>query len=153
MLRRTSARIVVTRHFRATAPGGAALRELGRRHPGRVTLGEDLPLDDYYRTLWRSDIQVSTALHESLGVATLKAMATGNCPLLPATGAYPEIAAGDPDVLYDRPEDVADRLCALVTAPARRRRTAHRHSARTRATYAPERVAGAVRQALEEVVA
>ncbi|WP_334581268.1 glycosyltransferase family protein [Streptomyces sp. B21-108] len=152
VLRRTSARIVVTRHFPATAPGGAALRELGRRHPGRVTLGEDLPLDDYFRTLWRSDIQVSTVLHESLGVATLEAMATGNCPLLPATGAYPEIAAGDPDVLYDRPEDVADRLCALVTDPARRRRTAHRHSARTRATYAPERVAGAVRQVLEEVV-
>lgn len=152
MLRRTSARIIVTRHFPATAPGGAALRELGRRYPGRVTLGEDLSLDDYFRTLWRSDIQVSTALHESLGVATLEAMATGNCPLLPATGAYPEIAAGDPDVLYDRPEDVADRLCALVTDPDRRRRTAHRHSARTRATYAPERVAGAVRQVLEEAV-
>ncbi|SES29055.1 Glycosyltransferase involved in cell wall bisynthesis [Streptomyces sp. yr375] len=153
VLRRTSARIVVTRHFPADAPAGPALRELARRYPGRVTLGEDLPLDDYFRTLWRSDIQVSTALHESLGVATLEAMATGTCPLLPATGAYPEIADGDPDVLYDRPEDVADRLCALVANPARRRRTAHRHSARTRATYAPERVAGAVRKVLAEVLA
>ncbi|MGW1779503.1 glycosyltransferase family 4 protein [Streptomyces sp. NPDC002143] len=153
VLRRTSARFVVTRHFPAGGPAGTALRELCRRHPGRVTLGADLPLDAYFRTLWQSDIQVSTALHESLGVATLEAMATETCPLLPATGAYPEITDGDPDVLYDRPEDVADRLCALVADPAHRRRTARRHSARTRTAYAPERVAGAVREVLAEVIA
>jgi glycosyltransferase involved in cell wall biosynthesis len=153
VLRRTDARVVVTRYVPPHEPAGAALAELAGRHPGRVVLGGDLPLDDYFRTLWHSDIQVSTASHESLGVATLEAMATRTCPLLPATGAYPEITGGDPEALYDDPEEVVVRLCGLIADGPRRRATARRHSARVRATYSPTRVGEAVHRVLEEVVA
>jgi glycosyltransferase involved in cell wall biosynthesis len=143
LLDRTDAHLLITRRF----PPGAALTALLDRHPDRVRLGNDLRTDDYYEALWRTHIQVSTATHESLGVATLEALATGNHALLPGTGAYPEIAAGDPALLYTDLDDLRARLLhAARTPPAQ---TAH--AARIRATYSPARVAGAVAAVLREL--
>ncbi|HEV7931433.1 MAG TPA: hypothetical protein VGP70_03805, partial [Actinomadura sp.] len=132
----TSARILLTRHFPMGSPWTARVRELAGAFPGRVVQGDDLPTDDYYKALWRSRMQVSTAVHESLGVATLEAMVTGNHCLLPRIGAYPEVAADDPAVLYD---DLGDLLARLVAGPEAE--VVARHDARIRARYSPGTVA------------
>ncbi|MEO3812103.1 glycosyltransferase family 4 protein [Sphaerisporangium sp. B11E5] len=142
LMRRTPARVLVTRRF----PPASALERLD---PARVRLGGDLPIDDYYAALWGAHLQVSTATHESLGVATLEAMATGTCCLLPRVGAYPEIT--DPDALYGDTGELLSRLVELVGHPEPRRDLAARQMARTRAAYSPERVAAAVHEVLLEV--
>jgi glycosyltransferase involved in cell wall biosynthesis len=147
LLRRTEARLLITRRFPAPSPG---LARLTGSYPGRVTLGRDLPIDDYYAALWRAQVQASVATHESLGVATLEAMATGNCCLLPRTGAYPEIT--EPRALYDSPDDLLSALVDAVRNEAPRRALADRQMARARATYSPQRVAKAVHEALLEVI-
>jgi glycosyltransferase involved in cell wall biosynthesis len=143
-LARTDYRILITRHL--PAPLSERAGELSAAYPGRVILGGDLPVDVYYRALWRSHLQVSTASHESLGVATLEAMATGNHCLLPRIGAYPEVADDDPSVLYT---DRADLLARLIAGP--RPPVAARHAARIRRAYAPATVATAVLAVLAEV--
>jgi glycosyltransferase involved in cell wall biosynthesis len=147
LLARTTGRLLLTRHVPAGSPWAAAVRELSDAFPGRVVQGDDLPTDDYYKALWRGHMQVSTAVHESLGVATLEAMVTGNHCLLPRIGAYPEVAAGDPAVLYD---DLGDLLARLVAGP--RAEVVARHDARIRARYSPATVAAAVLDVLTEVV-
>lgn len=149
VLARTTARALVTRRFPGDGPWAARLRELERAHPGRLACGRDLPIDAYYAALWGSDVQVSTASHESLGVATLEAMATGNQCLLPYAGAYPEITGGDPAVLYADPDELRDRLLELaVKGPDAE--VAARHAAAVRTRYAPEAVAAAVHTVLTE---
>jgi len=82
----------------------------------------------------------------------LEAMATGNCCLLPRIGAYPEIADGDPAVLYEDPDDLLSRLILLAGSADRQASIAAAHTARVRTLYSPERVAGAVRDVLIEAV-
>ena len=147
LLRRTDARLLVTRRFPEPSPG---LARLARSYPGRVTLGEDLPIDGYYAALWRAQIQASVATHESLGVATLEAMATSNCCLLPRIGAYPEIT--DEDALYDDEDDLLRRLVEVVRHEPTRRALAYRQMTRARATYNPERVAETVHAVLLDAV-
>ncbi|MFI0450663.1 glycosyltransferase [Actinomadura sp. 6N118] len=123
ILDRHDAVIVFTRRFAEEDPGGKEVSELADRHPGQVVLGNDMSIADYYRTLWRSHIQVSTASHESFGVATLEAMYTHNCCLLPTKGAYPEICHNNPDVLYDGTvSTLVKRLTHLIKSPYERRR-------------------------------
>jgi len=152
LLQQTSACILVTRHIGPDSPWSGQVENLCRAYPGRLILGGDLPIDNYYAALWTSRIQVSTASHESLGVATLEAMATGNCCLLPRIGAYPEIADGDPAVLYEDPDDLLSRLILLAGSADRQASIAAAHTARVRTLYSPERVAGAVRDVLIEAV-
>lgn len=107
-----------------------------------------MPIDAYYAALWRAQIQASVATHESLGVATLEAMATSNGCLLPRIGSYPEIT--DEDGLYDDEDDLLRRLVEMVRHEPTRRALAHRQMARARATYSPERVAETVHAVLLE---
>jgi glycosyltransferase involved in cell wall biosynthesis len=134
-----AAQVLFTRGFEDTDDGATEIRRLARRHPGRVTFGGDLDVKEYYRALWMSDIQVSTARHESLGIATLEAMYTGNCCLLPRRGSYPEITADDAEALYDSAEELEHRLRLMLADGGRRRRLGARLSARAR-SYAPETV-------------
>ena len=85
---------------------------LGERvvHVGRMGL------DGYTRLLAASDVTVSTAEHETFGVAAVEAMAAGCVPLLPNRLSYPEIV---PErwhraVLYEG-ADLADRLRMVLT--------------------------------------
>ncbi|MEV0974341.1 glycosyltransferase family 4 protein [Microtetraspora glauca] len=151
ILERTGARILVTRHFPERSPWAGRLRELAAAHPGRVVCGEDLPIDDYYAALWQSGLQISTATHESLGVATLEAMATGNHCLLPRIGSYPEVSGDDPAVLYGDVTELRARLVDLATTGPDAEVVA-RHYAAVRARYSPVRVATAVHAVLTEAV-
>jgi glycosyltransferase involved in cell wall biosynthesis len=96
--------------------------------------------DDYFRALWRSHLQVSTASHESLGVSTLEAMYCGCCCVLPDVGSYREITGGT----GVHPEtDIADHLHAMAADPAAREDVAKRQRLASE-YYAPERIADRV---------
>ncbi len=121
VLRRSDVQVLFTRRFPPTQAGGAAVAALAAAFPQQVLLGNDLSLPEYYRALWMADLQVSTATHESLGVATLEAMHTGTCCILPRLGSYPEITGDHPDALYDLGEDqLEERLTYFLDHPDRR---------------------------------
>ena len=113
--------VLFTRAFGPGAAGAAEIERLRGRFGSRVISGNNMTLDEYFRALWMSDIQVSTAIHESLGIATLEAMYTENCCLLPRRGSYPEICGGSPDALYQGSADLERRLVFFITNPGRRR--------------------------------
>jgi hypothetical protein len=148
-----NAYVVVTRNLARDCEWFGAAEHLGRRFPGRVVLGRDLDIDAYYRCLWRSSLQVSTATHESFGVATLEAMATHNHCLLPRRASYSEICNGDRDVLYDTVDELTARLHDAIAHPEVSAETAKRLSDLARRRYNPVRVARAVGAVLTEAVA
>jgi glycosyltransferase involved in cell wall biosynthesis len=93
-----------TRRFINSDFGADAVLDLQVKYGERVVLGDDLDIQNYYRALWASDFQVSTATHETLGIATLEAMYTENCCILPDIPTYREISANCRAALY-RPGD------------------------------------------------
>lgn len=134
--------VVLTRRFGENDPGFAHLGEISMKYEGRVQMGDDFSLPDYYRLLWQCDIQVSTALHESFGVATLEAMFAGNACLLPRHAVYPELCGSIEESLYEYSEEVlSDRLLELIDAPAIRQDLARRLSQRARDVCATARSA------------
>lgn len=115
-------------------------RGLGDRFGGRLIFGETYSLPEYFRLLWKADFQISTALHEGLGIATLEAMYTYNCCLLPNRCSYPEITGGLDDVLYSSSEELVQKIDYYLKNEAARRQVAaalHERSLR----YTPEEVA------------
>lgn len=150
LLRTTPARVRITRRFDPGSVWAVRADDLARRHPGRMIVSRDLPIDDYFAAMWDASVQVSTATHESLGVGTLEAMATRNHCLLPRCGAYPEVVDEDPDVLYSDDADLLERAVTAVTDPALRDRVAERLCRRARALYSPETIAGNVYAVLTE---
>lgn len=81
----------------------------------RVVHVGHLPVDEYRDLLLRSDVVVSTALHEYFGVAVVEAMAAGAVPLLPDRLSYPEIVPIEHHeaVLYPAGA-LHDRLAAVL---------------------------------------
>ena len=77
-----------------------ARERLGRRI---VHFGYAESRGEYEDWLARSDVFVSTAVHEFFGLAAVEAMAAGACPLLPDRLAYPELLpeARRREFLYD----------------------------------------------------
>lgn len=71
--------------------------------------------DGYRALLLRSDVVVSTAIHEFFGIAMVEAMAAGCVPLLPRRLSYPELVpeAFHPAALYRG--RLFDRLRAVLT--------------------------------------
>ncbi len=125
VLPRNDVQVLFTRRFPPTQAGGAEVTELANQFPGKVLLGKDLPLPEYYRKLWMSELQVSTATHESLGISTLEAMYTGTCCIVPRLGSYPEITGSHPDALYELGEQqLEERLTYLLDHPDERRAVA-----------------------------
>lgn len=144
--------VLFTRRFRPEDPGAAAIADLARRYPGRVHLGNDLPMAEYYRALWRSQLQVSTASHESLGVATLEAMYTATCCVLPRVANYPALCGNHPEVLYEPgPQGLRDRLVHLHDHEDIRVNVGQELSRRT-AQYAEQPIVGAIANVLDEIV-
>lgn len=144
--------VLFTRTFAAGQAGADAVSELARRFPDQVLLGRDMALDDYYRTLWAADLQVSTASHETLGVSTLEAMYTGNCCILPRVGSYPEICQDHPDVLYEPGEQgLEGRLRYFLDHPERRRAVAAQLQ-QLASAYRPQAVIPRIAAALFDVL-
>jgi glycosyltransferase involved in cell wall biosynthesis len=135
VLRDNDVDLVMTRRFRSTDPGADRLRALKNTYGCRVLLGETLPLDAYYRVLWNSHIQVSTAFHESLGIATLEAMYTENCVVLPNRQVYPELVDDLP--LYSTEEELANMLTRYVNDASLRQRDGSRMREASRRFLAP----------------
>ena len=118
VLERRPARIVITRGAPVNSPHRGRLSRLAKRFGSRVTVGETLAIPDYFRALWGSHVQVSTATHESLGIATLEAMYARNYCLLPDLGAYPEVVGPVREALYDPKEErLADRIVGALDDP------------------------------------
>ena len=144
ILPRYDVQVLFTRRYSPTDPGGSAVASLAADFPDQVTLGNDLPLPDYFRALWMADVQVSTATHESLGVSTLEAMHTGTCCILPRLGSYPEITDSHPDVLYDLgAAQLEERLTFFLEHPQKRQAVAadlQRAAARYRPAVIGQRI-------------
>ena len=149
-LERHDVNVVVTRQAEDEALK-ERFRELRDRFPGRLVFGETYSLPDYFRLLWKADFQISTALHEGLGIATLEAMYTYNCCLLPNRCSYPEITDGLADVLYSSTEELLEKIGYYLNDEAARRKVAaalHERSLR----YTPERVASRLMAVFSELV-
>jgi glycosyltransferase involved in cell wall biosynthesis len=142
-----TATVTVTRRFRTVDAGFAELGELRRRHPERVLLGDTLQIDEYFRLLWQSHLQVSTATHESFGVSTVEAIYAGCCSLLPAIGCYPEVA-GDAGIYAE--SDLASSLLTYLTDTSERDHVARAQRASIE-RFLPAAVAGRIEAALAGV--
>ena len=130
--------VVVTRRVEDEALEGL-YRELQARFPERLIMGNTYPIDTYFRTLWKADLQVSMATHEHLGIATLEAMYTYNCCLLPNRCSYPEITGGYEDVLYSSTVELEEKIdYYLENRSAREEAAATLHERSLR--YTPEEV-------------
>ena len=139
VLERHDVDIIITRPAEDEALG-RRLQEMARRYPGRVILGGTYDLREYFRILWKADFQISTALHEGLGIATLEAMYTSNCCLLPDRCSYPEITGGLQDSLYRSPEELLEKLEYFLKNEGPRQRVAAELRKRS-LDYGPEQVA------------
>lgn len=149
ILPRYDIRVLFTRKFLPDQAGGQAVAALAADFGDRVVLGNNLALADYYSALWRAELQVSTATHESLGVSTLEAMYTGTCCVLPRVGSYPEITGNHPEALYDRGDDqLEERLSYFLDRPGRRRAVAAELQRAAR-RYRPEVVVGRIVDVLD----
>jgi glycosyltransferase involved in cell wall biosynthesis len=141
--------VVLTREVEDEALRGR-FRELQARFQERLILGNTYSIDDYFRTLWKADLQVSTATHEHLGIATLEAMYAHNCCLLPNRCSYPEITGGYGDVLYSSTEELEEKLdYYLKDRGAREKAAATLHERSLR--YTPEEVASRLMDVFAEL--
>ncbi len=134
--------VVVTRHIEDETMAGL-FRELQARFPDRLILGNTYPIDTYFRTLWKADLQVSTATHEHLGIATLEAMYAHTCCLLPNRCSYPEITGGYGAILYSSTEELEEKLDLYLKDGGAREQAAatlHKRSLRYRAEEVTSRL-------------
>ncbi|WP_412060295.1 DUF3524 domain-containing protein [Rubrivirga sp. IMCC45206] len=99
-----------------------------RRYADRVLhYGFAESFQDYAALLWRSDIVVSTSVHEFFGVSMLEAIHCGCHPLLPNRLTYPELIPErlhspllHAPVLYDTEDDLFEMLRAMLRGQSQR---------------------------------
>lgn len=142
-------RLVVTRQFDADSPGREQLQQLQARYGDRVIVGNTMSLADYYETLWKSHIQVSTAEHESFGISTLEAMWTRNACILPSRQSYPEITENTN--LYGSEGELLEMLRHYIQdqhACSQMAEVMHQRSRR----YVPEQVVERISQAIHDLL-
>lgn len=97
-----------------------------RRYADRVLhYGYAESFADYAALLWRSDVVVSTSVHEFFGVSMLEAIHCGCHPLLPNRLTYPELIPErlhrpllHAPVLYDTEEDLFETLRRILRGGA-----------------------------------
>ena len=107
------------------------LRRLDEVLADRITHAGHVPRGAYTSWLRRSDIVVSTAHQEFLGIAVIEALAAGNIPVVPNRLAYPEVLGDElAECLYE-PGELAEALRVAITNRDRRERV--RPVARARA--------------------
>ena len=97
-----------------------------RRYAERVLhYGYAESFADYAALLWRSDLVVSTSIHEFFGVSMLEAIHCGCHPLLPDRLTYPELIPErlhhpllHAPVLYDSEDQLFETLRAILRGDA-----------------------------------
>lgn len=139
---------VFTRSLRGS-PFESRFSELRRRYGRRVRAAGNLSIAEYYRLLWKTHIQVSTAEHETLGMATLEAMYTSNACFLPRRASYPEIVDGCSEALYGTLDELAARI-ARATKDEEWRRALGEHLTQRSLAYSPSTVVGKIVAVIEE---
>lgn len=152
ILERYRIRVIITRKIPVGSPAFSRVQELLRKFKDRIILGDNLPVDDYYHALWKADIQVSTAIHESLGMSTLEAMYAMNCCILPNHASYPEISNNYKDILYVYDDDALyEKICYFIENRTARERVAKDlHELST--NYTIDKVGPRILEAIGEVV-
>ena len=93
------------------------------------------PLEDraaYFAAIGSCDVVVSTALHETYGMALLEACAAGCTPLVPNRLAYPEVLgpACQPWAPYETQSEAVRALVDAASDPGELRRAAQRAGVR-----------------------
>ena len=113
-------RLVLAGQTFAETPAGF---EAGfRRYAERVLhYGYAESFADYAALLWRSDVVVSTSVHEFFGISMLEAIHCGCHPLLPNRLTYPELVPErlhrpllHAPVLYDSEDELFETLRAVL---------------------------------------
>jgi len=142
--------IIFTRSYCEDPEISAALKRFKADHPNNVLFVEKPGADPYYPILWKSHIQVSTATHETLGVATLESMYTDTCCILPNHCSYPEITSYYEDCLYSYNEQALyDKLKYVIENEPARNRIARDLKKRVE-RYHPETVTAKILRSLQE---
>lgn len=107
---------VLGQGFREEPPEFAPLKARLDEHPGRLRRwGYVNGVDEYRRHLQRSDVVLSTAIHDFQGLAILEAVAAGCVPLVPDRLCYEEWFG--PEFRYaSTPDDVEPEADAVTAA-------------------------------------
>ncbi|MGM0451815.1 MAG: tRNA-queuosine alpha-mannosyltransferase domain-containing protein [Thermodesulfobacteriota bacterium] len=94
-----------------------ALEQLGDRI---VQFGYAAGRRQYFEWLKAASVVVSTARQENFGLSIVEAVRCGCLPLLPDRLSYPELIAPKyhDTCLYRRPEELTDKLTAVLSDPA-----------------------------------
>jgi len=141
-------KVIFTRNVCEDPKISAVLQKFKADHQKDVSFVEKPGADPYYPILWQSHIQVSTASHETLGVATLESMYTDTCCILPNHCSYPEITSNYEDCLYPYNEQALyDRLKHVIEDEAARSRIARDLKKRVE-KYHPENVTAKILQSM-----
>jgi glycosyltransferase involved in cell wall biosynthesis len=140
-------RIDISRAPVAGTHAAQMLAELAAAHPGRVCSHGGLDIPSYFTLLRSTTHQVSTASHETFGVATLEAMYAENCCIVPDHAVYPEILKTVPEARFKPGQDF-DLCLALLTSPARSRTIALRQRQVARQVAIPQQVAARILEAV-----
>ncbi len=141
--------VIFTRSYCEDPEISAALKKFREDRPNNVSFVEKPGADPYYPILWQSHIQVSTALHETLGVATLESMYTDTCCILPNHCSYPEITSNYEDCLYEYNEQALyDKMKDVIEDESARNSIARELKRRVERYY-PETVTARILQALK----
>lgn len=150
LLKSYDLRVIFTRSICEDPEISSALKKFKEDNPNNVSFVEKPGADPYYPILWQSHIQVSTASHETLGVATLESMYTDTCCILPNHCSYPEITGYYEDCLYPYNEQALyDKLKHVIEDESARSRIASELKKRVE-KYHPENVTAKILQSLQE---
>jgi len=151
LMERYKINVLITRKIEKDSPFYPVVTTFKERYRERVILGNTMSLEEYYTALWMADIQVSTATHESLGIATLEAMYTKNCCILPNLGSYPEICNGEKRVLYPHGEkELIKKLSYFIENVSERKKIAERLS-QLSLNYSPQKVVSKISNVIESL--
>lgn len=141
--------VIFTRSYCEDEEISATLEKLKSNHPDDIVLLETPPVDRYYPVLWKSDLQISTATHETLGVATLEAMYTNTCCVLPDHCSYPEITDYYEECLYQYDErEFYNKLEYLIEDESARSKIGEELKKRSD-RYSPKNVTANILKAME----
>lgn len=141
--------VIFTRSICEDPQISAALKKFRTDHPHNVSFVEKPGANPYYPILWKSHMQVSTATHENLGVATLESMYADTCCVLPNQCSYPEITGGYEDCLYPYSEQALyDKLEYLIEDESARNKIAKDLKERTE-KYSPKVVTAKILEAMK----